>query len=138
MFAIRFLPILTSAYMTFAQQTLADCDFCRSGHMPIAKKSIQTRQMPIDTNAYQTFADHDFCLSGLLRIGYLNGFYWSPCFKKRFVLVKNESCYMSFGEQKSLPQLQNDPIIFILIIYCIFLVISKSLDRQKSDRQKSQ
>ena len=60
MFAIRFLSILTSAYMTFAHQTLADCDLCRSGHMPIAKKSIQTRQMPIDTNAYQTFADQTF------------------------------------------------------------------------------
>ena len=87
MFASRFLPILTSAYTTFAHQTLADCDLCRSGHMPIAKKSIQTRQMPIDTNAYQpfadqTFADHDFCLSGLLPIGYQNGFYWSSYFKK--------------------------------------------------------
>ena len=82
MFAIRFLPILTSAYMTFAHQTLAYCDLCPSGHMPITKKSIQTRQMPIDTNAYQTFADqtfadHDFCLLGLLPIGYQNGFYWS-------------------------------------------------------------
>ena len=87
MFAVRFLPILTSAYMTFAHQTLADCDLCRSRHMPIAKKSIQTRQMLIDTNAYQTFADqtfadHDFCLSGLLPIGYQNGFYWSSYFKK--------------------------------------------------------
>ena len=82
MFAIRFLPILSSAYMTFAHQTLADCDLCRSGQMPIAKKSIQTRQMPIDTNAYQTFADHDFCLSGLLLIDYQNGFYWSSYFKK--------------------------------------------------------
>ena len=48
--------------------------------VPITKKSIQTRQMPIDTNAYQTFADqtfadHDFCLLGLLPIGYQNGFY---------------------------------------------------------------
>ena len=82
MFAIRFLPILTSAYMTFAHQTLAYCDLCPSGHMPITKKSIQTRQMPTDTNAYQTFAgqtfpDHDFCLLGLLPIGYQNGFYRS-------------------------------------------------------------
>ena len=82
MFAIRFLPILTSAYMTFAHQTLANCDLCRSRHMPITKKSIQTRQIPIDTYAYQTFADqtfadHDFCLLGLLPIGYQNCFYLS-------------------------------------------------------------
>ena len=68
-------------------QLMVSHPFGDKSHDGLTKKSIQTRQMPIDTYAYQTFADqtfadHDFCLSGLLPIGYQNGFYWSSYFKK--------------------------------------------------------
>ena len=136
------------ACFDFCLYDFCPLDFSRLWLMPIATYADCQKKCPNQTNAHWHKCLSDFCRSDFCRLWLLPIRTFADWLSKWVLLeslLQKKGCtgeklklLHEFWWKKSLPQLQNDPIIFILIIYCIFLVISKSLDRQKSDRQKSQ
>ena len=135
------------AYFDFCLYDFCPSDFSQLRLMPIATYAYHQKKYPNQTNAHWHKCLSDFCRSDFCRSWLLPIRTFADWLSKWFLLeyiTKKGLCWWKINVisrvlvKKKLPQLQNDPIISLLSIYCIFLVISKCLDRQKSDRQKSQ